>query len=143
MPNLSQDYIETLICDLLEIVYKDYITGNTTAQSPGNPRITLVVHGIRNKEQADEVWRTMDQLPEAASRLKKHYTSIRIVAISSPQLLRHVSKDDSRAIMEYVHTLHFSETGFIRYSGRSPTPPAFYEVGANVELVRISFHILL
>lgn len=92
------------------------------------PRIVLVVHGLQNSEQADEVYQTIDLLE---ARLKELYKYVGVVVVSGPQLLWHVSDADN-AIMRYVCTLHMSAGGSIRYSGQNPTLPAFYEVCAGI-----------
>ncbi|KAJ7070451.1 hypothetical protein B0H15DRAFT_895297 [Mycena belliarum] len=94
-----------------------------SARVPGPPRITLIIHGIRNNDQGDEVSDTIDKLEV---KLKKLYKYVSIVAISSSKILRHVSDDDT-VIMDYVCTLFVSESGNIIYSGKSPAPPAFYK----------------
>ncbi|KAJ7464055.1 hypothetical protein FB451DRAFT_453740 [Mycena latifolia] len=129
------DIITKLICNPLKNVYEAFTKESDSSDSdsdsdtaePADPqaptRIILIVHGIRNKEQAAEVYDTIDKLEV---KLKKNYKHIGIVAISDSKLLRHVS-DDDRVIMDYVCMLFVSDAGSIVYSGKNPAPPAFYE----------------
>ncbi|KAJ7722656.1 hypothetical protein DFH07DRAFT_897892 [Mycena maculata] len=126
----ATDIVKKLFCKPLLKVYKeldpqkqDSGTDLESAQSPEPPRVIVVVHGIRNPEQADEVYELIDELEV---ELGKHYKYIGVVAISNPELLRHVS-DDDKAIMKYVCTLNVLDNGSVIYSGNSPTPPEFYE----------------
>ncbi|KAJ7882625.1 hypothetical protein B0H14DRAFT_1467014 [Mycena olivaceomarginata] len=86
------------------------------------PRTTLIVHGVRDTEQADELWILVDQLKD---KLKTRFKSLGIVIVSEPALLRHNSEDD-RLILDYFCTMHVSEK-FVLYSGVSPTPPVLCE----------------
>ncbi|KAJ7816058.1 hypothetical protein B0H14DRAFT_1397553 [Mycena olivaceomarginata] len=90
--------------------------------APEMPRTTFIVHGVRDTEQADELWILVDQLKD---KLKTRFKSLGIVIVSEPALLRHNSEDD-RLILDYFCTMHVSET-FVLYSGVSPTPPVLCE----------------
>lgn len=90
---------------------------------PEPHRITLIVHGIRNVEQAYPLYETIE-------RLRNFYPWIGVVVITKPQVLHHLS-DSSRVVMEHVCTMYVpdcSDAGSIIYSGRYPSPPMFYEV---------------
>ncbi|KAJ7608066.1 hypothetical protein DFH06DRAFT_1149244 [Mycena polygramma] len=125
------DVITNLITRPLRDVYKelDKARGSDSesdlesARAPEPPRIILVVHGIRNNDQGDEV---SDTINELEVKLKKRYKYVGVVAISSSKILRHVSDDDP-VIMDYVCTLFVSKSGSILYSGKSPNLPAFYK----------------
>jgi hypothetical protein len=127
-----QALVQKLICDPLLKVFKnsarskkkDSGTDVESAKSPEPRRIILVVHGIRNPEQADEVYEVIDSLE---AELEEHYKFVGVVAVSSPELLRHVSDDDP-VIMKYVCTMNVSDTRSVMYSGKNPVPPKFYEV---------------
>ncbi|KAF8147957.1 hypothetical protein K438DRAFT_457414 [Mycena galopus ATCC 62051] len=96
-------------------------SGGETIVPPELRRITLIVHGVHNVEQADQLYETIE-------RLKDFHPWIGVVVITEPQLLRHLSH--SLVIMENLCTLyvaHGSDAGSIIYSGRHPSPPMFYE----------------
>jgi hypothetical protein len=122
-----------------EDVKEDSGTDVENGPSSQAPRIILIVHGLQNNQQADEVYETIDLLEV---KLKKHYKFVGVVVISNPKLLRHVS-DDDRAIMRYVCVLHVPDGDSIRYSGRSPTPPTFYEVRNKFYLRPLSLIIIV
>ncbi|KAJ7882621.1 hypothetical protein B0H14DRAFT_3128811 [Mycena olivaceomarginata] len=86
------------------------------------PRTTFIGHGVRDTEQANELWTLVDQVKD---KLKTRFKSLGIVIVSEPVLLRHNSEDE-RLILDYFCTMHVSET-FVLYSGVSPTPPVLCE----------------
>ncbi|KAF7336393.1 Kinase-like protein [Mycena venus] len=84
------------------------------------PRSTLVVHGVCNTKQAETLYETIKRLGVG------QYNPIRMVVITSPKLLHHLS-DSDRAIMKHVCTLYVADIGTIIYSGKYSSPPMFYE----------------
>ncbi|KAJ7885332.1 hypothetical protein B0H14DRAFT_3431942 [Mycena olivaceomarginata] len=110
----------------LKQVYKCFAgngLGSGSTLSPEMPRIILAIHGVRNAEQADELYETIEGLEVG---LGDYYQAIRIVVITDPQLLRHLS-DHAHAIMNHVCTLYVSDVGPVLYSGKFSSPPIFYE----------------
>jgi hypothetical protein len=87
-------------------------------------RTTLIIHGLRDTDQADDIWDLVDILNGG---LKSRFRAVGIVMINKPTLLRHHSKDDLK-ILDYFCTMHVSQTGLILYSGVTPTPPMLCEV---------------
>ncbi|KAF7328844.1 Kinase-like protein [Mycena venus] len=81
--------------------------------------IVLIIHGVRNAEQADELYRLIEMLKrghEDPYKSKEYYKHIAIVVISSPELFRHLSYHNT-AILTYTYTLYMSDSGAIIYSG--------------------------
>ncbi|KAJ7467630.1 kinase-like domain-containing protein [Mycena latifolia] len=120
------DIITNLICNQLKNVYAGLTKKNSDSNSDSDiapPRIILIVHGIWNKEQANEMYDTMYELK---IKLQKNYQYVGVVAISDSKLLKHVSNDD-QVIMDSVCMLFVSDAGSIIYSGKNPAPPAFYQ----------------
>ncbi|KAJ6459024.1 hypothetical protein C8R45DRAFT_1081570 [Mycena sanguinolenta] len=91
--------------------------------APEMTRTTLIVHGLRNNEQSDEIWDLADQLKD---KLKSRFKAIGLVIVSEPALLYYNSKDD-RHFLDYFCAMHVAESGFISYSGVNPTPPVLCE----------------
>ncbi|KAJ6449558.1 hypothetical protein C8R45DRAFT_144950 [Mycena sanguinolenta] len=92
-------------------------SGSTDAENvvAGAPPI-LVIHGIRTTVQSNELYETFRWLE----------SGIRLVIISRPEFLRHVSNTDPK-IMQHVCTMHLPDTGPIIYSGRNSSPPLLNE----------------
>ncbi|KAF7365851.1 Kinase-likeprotein [Mycena venus] len=115
------DIIQSLICHPLQEAHE--VPNAPDVQNSGSrPPCcgTLIVHGLRNLQHAEEIYDTIHQLRD------KQCQYLKIMVISDPRLLQHLSRDD-RHIMEYLCTLHVSATGPIRYSGRNSHLPVFYE----------------
>jgi hypothetical protein len=89
---------------------------------------TLVIHGVRNTVQSNELYETIRSLE---SGLRERCTWIRIVIISRPELLRRVSDADPE-IMNHVCTMYVPDTGPMIYSGKSSSPPLLNEVWTNL-----------
>ncbi|KAJ7841398.1 kinase-like domain-containing protein [Mycena olivaceomarginata] len=85
-------------------------------------RTILVVCGIRNTDQAEEIYDIVDMLQR---RLKNRCKGLSIVMISEPQLLRHVVEDE-RAALNCV-SMYVSDSGSILYSGNTPSYPILHE----------------
>ncbi|KAJ7881007.1 kinase-like domain-containing protein, partial [Mycena olivaceomarginata] len=85
-------------------------------------RTILVVCGIRNTDQAEEIYDIVDILQQ---RLKNRCKGLSIVMISEPQLLRHVVEDE-RAALNCV-SMYVSDSGSILYSGNTPSYPILHE----------------
>jgi hypothetical protein len=86
-------------------------------QRTEKPRVRVVIHGIQNSAQAQELYNILESCRN---------TSLDVVAISTPELLREVSKNQWH-ILDYIYTLSVSETGII-YSGYAQTLPRFNQV---------------
>jgi hypothetical protein len=93
------------------------------AESLEMARTILVVCGIRNTDQAEEIYDIVDILQQ---RLKNRCKGLSIVMISEPQLLRHVVEDE-RAALNCV-SMYVSDSGSILYSGNTPSYPILHEV---------------
>jgi predicted transcriptional regulator len=83
--------------------------------------VALVVHGVHDQVQANELYETIRELGQEQS-----HEDVRLVVISSPTLLRQtmVGAED---VMQRICTLYASES-CVLYSAKAPTPPAFYKV---------------
>ncbi|KAF7336394.1 Kinase-like protein [Mycena venus] len=93
---------------------KHWTTGRITPRNTlasAQPRSTLVVHGVCNTKQAETLYETIKRLGVG------QYNPIRMVVITSPKLLHHLS-DSDRAIMKHVCTLYVADIGTVIYSGR-------------------------
>ncbi|KAF7373686.1 Kinase-like protein [Mycena sanguinolenta] len=120
-------FINQLLRVPLETVYKRLTRQNLNSRRTDEenilpselPHITLIVHGVRNMEQANQLYETIDRLSDFCQW-------IGIVVITEPQLLLHLS-DSARVIMENVCTMCLPDIGPIIYSGKYPSPPMFYE----------------
>ncbi|KAF7365848.1 Kinase-like protein [Mycena venus] len=115
------DIIQSLICHPLQEAHE--VPNAPDVQNSGSrPPCcgTLIVHGLRNLQHAEEIYDTIHQLRDRQCQYLK------IMVISDPRLLQYLSRAD-RHIMEYLCTLHVSATGPIRYSGRNSHLPVFYE----------------
>ncbi|KAJ7913431.1 hypothetical protein B0H13DRAFT_2271150 [Mycena leptocephala] len=112
------DRHKALLFDPLEEIWNqshtNFDSDPESQQCTEKPRVRVVIHGICSSHQAHQLYNIMKCC---------HNTSLDVVAISSPQILREVSTDEWD-IMEYMHTLSVSETGII-YSGYSQILPRF------------------
>ncbi|KAJ6469281.1 hypothetical protein C8R45DRAFT_1016544 [Mycena sanguinolenta] len=105
------EIIQTLICEPLAERAK-------TKMDP--QRVLLIIHGVRDQAQANEIYATICELKE-----KKGNEDVGLVVVSDPRLLRATIEDDEKA-MRCICTLYASESRVL-YSGTALTPPAFYE----------------
>jgi hypothetical protein len=87
-------------------------------------RAAVVIHGIRDNAQANEVYNILKAVIVDHS---DHCIAVDIIAITSPQLLIEVAKDE----IEHLHILAVPETGSIIYSGSPPTPPPLFQVSRH------------
>ncbi|KAJ7323599.1 hypothetical protein DFH08DRAFT_348440 [Mycena albidolilacea] len=95
-------------------------TGHT---APDMPRTTLILYGVHDTAQADEIWSVVTELKDA---LEDRFKAFGIVIVSEPSLLR-PEAEDSKFTRVYFETMHVSDTGLILYSGTRPTPPMLCE----------------
>ncbi|KAJ7700928.1 hypothetical protein B0H14DRAFT_763806 [Mycena olivaceomarginata] len=123
-------WAEEMIRDLLERIRENR---NTNACNFGGdcerqqhqymaPAV-VVIHGIHDSTQASEVYGIIKHL---TVEQHDHRKALDIIVISTPQLLRHVSRGEL-AIMDLVHTLSVLGIGSIVYSGNPPALPLFHQ----------------
>ncbi|KAJ7442745.1 hypothetical protein B0H11DRAFT_2093747 [Mycena galericulata] len=91
---------------------------------PPQRDIVLIVHGIRDKEQAGELYATITQL----QKRKIAHAGLGFVAISLPTQLRRAIGDGNYGTMLRISTLYAGDNCVIYSGGKGLTPPAFYEV---------------
>ncbi|KAJ6482743.1 hypothetical protein C8R45DRAFT_1075814, partial [Mycena sanguinolenta] len=124
-----QRIITRLFCSPLRAVYrrltdKILTSGSTDVENVvARAPTTLVIHGVRDTVQSNELYETIGKLE---FELGEYYTWIRIVIISRPELLRHVSDTDPE-IMQHVCTMYLPDIGPIIYSGKHSSPPLLNE----------------
>ncbi|KAJ7888235.1 kinase-like domain-containing protein [Mycena leptocephala] len=123
-------FIDTLICEPLKHRHH--------ASAFGLPRTTIIVHGLRSLQQAEEMYKTIDMMhdmleevepvPEdediicRSGPIRDWYEPIVIVVISNPGLFGRVKDVSLRSIC----TLYASRSGWM-YSENRLTPPPFYK----------------
>jgi hypothetical protein len=98
--------------------------------------ITLVIYGVMNTVQSTELYETLKNL-EVGLRSYYPWTWFRMVIVTHPELLRHVSDADTE-IMHHVYTMYVPDTGRIIYSGKNPSPPTLNEVCTHAGLQNCS-----
>ncbi|KAJ7442746.1 hypothetical protein B0H11DRAFT_490853 [Mycena galericulata] len=115
-------FIDTLICEPLK--------NRHHASAYRLPRTTIIVHGLRSLQQAEEMYKTIDIMhnmleevePVDEDPIRDWYEPIAIVAISNPGLFSRVKDVSLRSIC----TLYDSCSGCM-YSENRLTPPSFYK----------------
>ncbi|KAJ7196143.1 hypothetical protein C8J57DRAFT_531612 [Mycena rebaudengoi] len=124
-PTVANDYdmFDTLVCRPLEAaaerLSKSSHVDHETAYFPGLPPVVLIVHGLRDRKHAEDLYHFITQL-----RFVRQ--PVRIVAVSDPSLPRHVFEHNADVLLN-TRTLYISDTGSVVYSGRRYQPPFFYE----------------
>jgi hypothetical protein len=76
--------------------------------------IVLIVHGVRDVDQADELFTLIKNLKRGTSEYFKH---ISIVVITGPKLFRELA-DRNVDITTYTYTSYISDAGSVAYSGK-------------------------
>lgn len=116
---IQQDLVNSLLTRPVTRIYKQVEEAKESepdpknAQSPDIARTILIVQGIRDADQAKEIYVTVRLLQR---RLKDPCWSLSIVIISDPKFLRHLD-DEYSNLFKYVCTMHVSNTGSTLYSG--------------------------
>ncbi|KAK7036085.1 kinase-like protein [Favolaschia claudopus] len=115
---------EKLISQLFTSRLKNaFAAHHSTDSRMSLPDMVLVIHGIQNQQQADDIYETIRKL---RAQLSKRFKHIGIVVISCVENLQHIC-DTDKTILNRICTLYISKQGRTIYSGMSPTLPAFYE----------------
>ncbi|KAF7362805.1 hypothetical protein MVEN_00630300 [Mycena venus] len=116
----EMDYLKTFIGDPLDgIRNKNGMDSSTDPESQQHAEtsdVSIVIHGIRDSAQAQELCRMIEYLTGYRGMLS-------IVVITTPQPLREVARDKVY-LLDYIYTLSVYETTVI-YSGNPPALPAF------------------
>ncbi|KAJ7938081.1 hypothetical protein B0H13DRAFT_1943315 [Mycena leptocephala] len=87
-------------------------------------RVVLLIHGLRQQSQADEIYATVCRLWNEHGNDTAD-EAVGIVVVGPPPFLRDIPSNNKQ-VMRHLSTLHVSDAG-IMYSEQTPTPPEFYE----------------
>ncbi|KAJ7858294.1 hypothetical protein B0H13DRAFT_2076187 [Mycena leptocephala] len=118
--------VRMLICWPIESAYKRLARENTThgrdpegAQASVMSPVVLIVHGVRDVDQAKELFGLIKELKGDIdySSNTEYRKYISIVVITGSELLRHVS-DRNEDISTYTYTSYISDAGSVVYSGK-------------------------
>ncbi|KAJ7797615.1 kinase-like domain-containing protein, partial [Mycena leptocephala] len=126
-PHTADDNMDTivsrLIYDPLRAALDRLARKNAThgrdpegAQASVMSPIVLIVHGVRDVDQADELFGLIKKLKRGTSNTE-YFKHISIVVITGSKLLRHVS-DGGADILNYTYTSYISDAGSVVYSGK-------------------------
>jgi hypothetical protein len=109
--------VSRLICDPLRCLAginqshgRDPEGAHASVMSP----IVLIVHGVRDVDQADELFRLIKRLKRGTFEYLKRIST---VVITDSKLLRHVA-DRNPDILAYTHSSYISDAGSVIYSGK-------------------------